>query len=553
MVKQRRKHLRNISCSEIKDCPTPGTKNVAVLQKVNGDIQAWCHKCKKYLPSDSLSEEPHKPSTAEVVAMMPKYRKDADKPVFVSEGIPERNIKQTTLDKFNVKVTDKGEHWYPYGEDTYKIRGVNKNFRWSGGGDKSPLFGMDAYPAGSAKYITVCEGEADALAAAQMLDSSGLSRSPVVSVPNGAGSALASCKEAFEYLNSFSQGIVFAFDNDKPGQDAVLECCDLFPHKSKVMRMRKPYKDACDYLKDNQVKSFNSDWWSSQAFVPDGVVKGSDLKSLVMEPLEKSIALYPFPGINDMTGGIRNEMCVITAGTGLGKSQFLREIVYKLLKTTEESIGCLFLEESVKTSGLSIMSLDSHKRLHLNEVEATDEEKKLAFDATLGTGRLFFYDSFGSTSIDNIINRIRFMVHGMGCKFIFLDHISIVVSDQSHTDERKALDEICTRLRMLVEEMNISLFAVSHLRRPSGIGHEEAAATKVSDLRGSGAIAQLADTILGLERNSQAKDLNERHTTKVRVLKNRYSGLTGLCSSLYYDRNTGRMNEVFEEDLEEPK
>lgn len=550
MEKQRRKHLRNISCSEIKDCPTPGTKNVAVLRKPNGDIQAWCHKCRKYLPSDSLSEEPHEPSTAEVVAMMPKYRKDADKPVFVSEGIPERNIKQSTLDKFNVKITDKGEHWYPYSEDLYKIRGVNKNFRWSGSGEKSPLFGMDVYPAGCAKYITVCEGEADSLAAAQMLDPNGL-RSPVVSVPNGAGSALASCKEAFEYLDSFNN-VVFAFDADKPGQDAMLECCDLFPHKSKVMRMRKPYKDACDYLKDDQVKSFSSDWWSSQAFVPDGVVKGSDLESLVLEPLEKSVALYPFPGINEMTGGIRNEMCVITAGTGLGKSQFLREIVYKLLKTTEEKIALLFLEENIKTTGLSIMSLDAQKRLHLNEVEATQEEKKLAFDATLGTGRLFLYDSFGSTSVDNIISRIRFMVHGLGCKFVFLDHISIVVSDQSHTDERKALDEICTKLRMLVEELKISLFAVSHLRRPTGIGHEEAAATKVSDLRGTAAIAQLADTILGLERNSQAKDATERHTTRVRVLKNRYSGLTGLCSSLYYDRNTGRMAEVFE-DLEEAK
>ena len=107
------------------------------------------------------------------------------------------------------------------------------------------------------------------------------------------------------------------------------------------------------------------------------------------------------------------------------------------------------------------------------------------------------------------------MVHGLGCKFVFLDHISIVVSDQSHTDERKALDEICTKLRMLVEELKISLFAVSHLRRPTGIGHEEAAATKVSDLRGSGSIGQLADTILGLERNSQAKDATERHPTIV--------------------------------------
>ena len=36
--------------------------------------------------------------------------------------------------------------------------------------------------------------------------------------------------------------------------------------------------------------------------------------------------------------------------------------------------------------------------------------------------------------------------------------------------------------------------------------------------------------------------------TKVRVLKNRHSGLTGPCASLYYDRVTGRMNQLIEDN-----
>jgi twinkle protein len=254
--------------------------------------------------------------------------------------------------------------------------------------------------------------------------------------------------------------------------------------------------------------------------------------------------------MNQLTYGIRaGELITVTAGSGLGKSQFLREIVYHILKNSNDNIGLMFLEESVKKTAKSLMSLSASKPLHLPDCEATEDELRNAFDDTLGTDRLFFFDHFGSTAVDNIINRVRFMAKALSCKYIFLDHVSIVVSSQDNGDERKALDEIMTRLRMIVQETGVSLFAVSHLKRPDSKGHEEGAATSLSQLRGSGSIGQLSDIVLGLERNGQAEDPAERHTTRVRVLKNRFSGLTGPACSLYYNRDTGRMTELFDEPL----
>jgi twinkle protein len=97
---------------------------------------------------------------------------------------------------------------------------------------------------------------------------------------------------------------------------------------------------------------------------------------------------------------------------------------------------------------------------------------------------------------------------------------------------------------MMVQETGIALFVVSHLKRPDSKGHEEGAVTSLAQLRGSGSIAQLSDMVIGLERNGQAADSTERNTTYVRVLKNRFSGLTGLACRLLYLRNTGRMNEL---------
>jgi twinkle protein len=269
-----------------------------------------------------------------------------------------------------------------------------------------------------------------------------------------------------------------------------------------------------------------------------------------MQPIERSPALYPWDGLNKLTYGIRNaELVTITAGSGLGKSQVLREIVWHLLSKAESNIGMFFLEEGRRRTGLGLMSMAANKPLHLPTTECTDEEKKEAYDKTLGTGRVWLHDHFGSTDIDNIVNRVRYMAKALDCKYIFLDHITIVVSSQQNPDERKALDEVMTKLRMLVQETGISLFVVSHLKRPDGKGHEEGAATSLAQLRGSGAIAQLSDMVIGLERNGQAEEEDVRNTTRVRVLKNRFAGVTGPACNLLYNHETGRINELQEDML----
>ena len=85
---------------------------------------------------------------------------------------------------------------------------------------------------------------------------------------------------------------------------------------------------------------------------------------------------------------------------------------------------------------------------------------------------------------------------------------------------------------------------VSHLRRPQGQGHEDGAETSLSQLRGSAAIGQLSDMVIGLERDGQHENDIIRNTTRVRVLKNRFSGTTGLATHLYYDKVTGRLSEI---------
>ena len=462
------------------------------------------------------------------------------------QSVVERKLTRDTCISYGIGVKDNSYYFPYYSGDTlvaFKKRNVSdKRFSVEGDWQKGALFGQQLFAKGG-KYVTICEGEFDAAAAYQMLGS----KYPVVSVRNGAGNAAQDIKANYEWIDSF-ENVVICFDNDDAGRTAASQVAEIIGTKAKIFKGTKDYKDACEYSQDSKDKEFIDAWWRAERFTPDGIIDGAGLWELVNQPVERAKVQYPFSGLNDLTYGVREgELVTITAGSGLGKSQFLREIVYHILQNTDENIGLMFLEESVKRTAKSIMSLSANKPLHLPDTEVTDEELRNAFNNTLGTGRVFLFDHFGSTAIDNIINRVRYMAKALECQYIFLDHVSIVVSAQDNGDERKALDEIMTKLRMIVQETGIALFCVSHLKRPDGKGHEEGAATSLSALRGSGSIGQLSDMVLGLERNGQSEDLKERHTTRVRVLKNRFSGLTGPACSLYYDRISGRMTETFED------
>lgn len=462
------------------------------------------------------------------------------------EALPDRKLTEETCKFYGVGY--RGDDLYFPLDDgkAYKIRvNGNKQFKISGNfTDSKKMFGQEKFAEGG-KYIVVTEGEFDAMAFYQI---SGKYNTPAVSVRNGATSALKDVKENYDFLNSFDE-VVFWFDNDQAGIDAVTQCAEVLGHKSKVISGTKDLKDCNDYLISNKSADAMKLFWNAKRWTPDGIVSGLSLYDDVMKPLAEADAMYPYKGLNELTYGIRKgELVTVTAGSGLGKSQFLREVVYHILNTTEDNLGLMFLEESTRKTGLSIMSLHANKPLHLPTTEATQEEKDDAFTGTLGTDRIFMFDHFGSSSIDNIINRVRYLSRVTDCNYIFLDHISIIISAQENGDERKALDEIMTKLRTLVQETDISLIIVSHLKRPENKGHEEGASTSLSQLRGSGSIAQLSDMVLGLERNGQADDPEVRNTTHVRVLKNRFSGITGKACQLLYNLKTGRMTETFEDE-----
>ena len=517
---------------------------------VNADNSAYCFSCQEYIREYNLEQEPT------------IINRDHEKKDFVGQSdfaeIVDRNIKADTCKKYGVtvKIDSMGNitnHYYPYHDKQGAKIGTKtrftklKEFSIQGNTKYSGLFGEHLFSKN--KYCIITEGELDALSAYQMFKTDKY-ETPVVSIKNGITSAVKDVKNSLDWLEQFDNVIV-NFDNDEQGKEGALKVAELFsPGKCKIMHLPNDFKDASDCLSKNKIQTYVKAFWDAKVFAPDGIINANSLFDEITKPTIKSFVQYPFEELNKITYGISpSELVTFTAGSGLGKTQVMREIIHHIIKSTQDNIGLLMLEETPVITSKGLMSIEANQRLHLPDVHLSKEEMKTYFDKTVGTGRVFMFDHFGSNSIDNIVSRVRFLAKGLDCKYIVIDHVSIIVSDQSHGDERRALDEIMTRLRTLVQETGVAMMVVSHLRRPDGKGHEEGAATSLSQLRGSASIGQLSDIVIGLERDAQNDDPEVRSTTRVRVLKNRFSGLTGPCSNLKYNNDTGRLIEVQSSDF----
>lgn len=420
-----------------------------------------------------------------------------------------------------------------------KVRYPDKRFTILGKISKR-FFGQHLWPGGGGKKLVVTEGEIDCLTVSQLNGN----KYPVVSIPNGVSSAKQVFKENMDWLNSFEQVIVM-FDMDEPGRKAVKDVEGLLqPNKLYVATL--PLKDPNECLLAGRGQEVIKAIWNAKKYTPDGIVNGADLWEEVskQEDTEQGF-MFPWDiSLNKMTCGLRKgELIVLTAGTGVGKTTFVRQVAYDLGVTKGLKVGLLMLEENVKRTARGLMSIAASKRLYMNRQGVSEEEYKQAFDKTLGTGHFILYEHFGSLDGDNLLSKIRYMAVGEQCDFIILDHISIAVSGLEGDNERKLIDILMTQLRSLAEETGVGLIVISHLKRIDGMSHEEGAATSLSQLRGSGAIAQLSDTVIGLERNQQA-DGEQRNRVRIRVLKNRWTGETGIAGYLFYNKTTDHLEET---------
>lgn len=492
------------------------------------DGHGHCFGCGYYEPGDG-----REPS-----------RKERVEKGFVEDGeyqeLPKRKITQDTCEKWGYQIGEEC-HIANYrdagGTLTHqKIRRAGKKFEMIGG-SKAPLYGMWLW--GKGKSIVITEGEIDALSVSQVFDN----RWPVVSVPNGAQSAAKDVARYLDYFDNF-ESVVIMFDQDEPGRKAAEEVAMLLP-PGKAFVAVLPEKDANDVLVKQGAGALTKAFWDAKPWRPDGIVSGADFTTEQLKQASPPGFVMPYPKLQGMLLGLRKgELTLLTAGSGIGKSSWAREIAYYLHQHHHCTIGNVYLEESNAKTAQAYVAL--HNNIPLGRLRADpevlpDADWERSLDEVIHSG-MWFYNHFGSLEAKNLLAKLRYLAVVCEVDFIILDHISLVVSGQesSSEGERKDIDILMTRLRSLVEETGVGVIAIVHLKRVKDKVFNEGSEVSLSDLRGSGALEQLSDNVLALERDQQAEG-DKRDVSHIRVLKCRETGDTGLADTLVYTRPTGRL------------
>lgn len=240
---------------------------------------------------------------------------------------------------------------------------------------------------------------------------------------------------------------------------------------------------------------------------------------------------------------------VVTHNTGIGKTSLLMEDIAHLLSTTEEKIGACFLEDSIGSTVSNLVAIALSRRIGLPDVEVTEEEERQGWEETLGTGRIVLVDHQGSVSDGSLLDKIEYLALS-GCRYIYLDHITIAVAESEDKDVNKAIDVFMGRLLSLVKRHNVWIGVVSHLRKvkQGEESFESGGQITEDDLKGSGSLKQISFQTIGISRNKLHEDEAKRHVSQLWLLKDRKTGASGPAGSYRFDTGTGRLLETQPEE-----
>ena len=518
-------------------CPNcPSSDAYAIYDDGGGKSHGYCFSCTTYVHDLTNDfDEPVQQTIQQTI-----QQKTTTFPRGEYQDIPVRKLFSKSLQKFGYTVGD-GKHYAPYFDKhgtqvAVKVRGENKEFYVVGDMKKAVLFGQQLW-AGGAKRLIILEGELDCVSYGQATNLTW----ECVSVPSGAAGAAKAVRKNIEFIESFNE-VCFCFDNDEVGQAAAVECAALLrPGLAKIAKL--PLKDASDMLVSGRVEELKTAIYTAKTYRPDGIVQGAEIDlAEVIKATPKGLDI-PYLELNQALRGFRKrELYLLTAGSGVGKSTFAKELGVHLAKEHGQRIGWVMLEESLNKTVQSIVAIDNDVPVgDLMEDPLRLEESEWRRTMYEIVENCSFYDAWGSSEIDNLMQKLRYLAVGCECDFIVLDHLSMVISGLD-VEERKTLDMLMTKLRQFVEQTGVGVIAISHLRRNnSKTSFNRAGEVDLNDLRGSASLEQLSDVVLSVERNMMEDDREKAEVSQIRLLKNRPFGQTGPVGFVKYDRHTGRL------------
>jgi len=357
-----------------------------------------------------------------------------------------------------------------------------------------------------------------------------------IGLPAGSGTIVAGLQWLMDtkLIEKFDE-VVYVHDNDKAGFESYQSGRALFPT---LRGVTTDLKDANDMLMAGRNKElFKTLVRGARVRSPDGAATVSDAM-LEAETVQTQGYSFPWAGLTELVNLRFGEISSLGGGVGCGKTLLVHAIAAHFLKVHKIPCACFMLEERISKTlinvstqliGSKLVGFDKDRQTQINEEFNLDE-------------MLHLWKNKGANDWENIAQCIRYYANVHGVKLFFVDNVTALTNTLSPSEMNTEIAKIATEAAGLADELDIHIMLLSHLNPPnSGLSHEEGGEVRPGQFTGSRALMRWVQLMFGFERNLFAEG-DAKHMSKIRVLKDREDGNTGVITT-QYDPETGRLIE----------
>jgi len=294
-------------------------KGLKVFAQEDGTVNGFCFSCSTFV-GDPYGD-------GRTVKDLPKRveKTEAEVQAEIAEisgyqifDLPSRKLRAKTLEKFGAKIsvserdgtTPTAVYW-PITKAGklcgYHVKSVDKKFNPYNIGNTvdCDLINWENAKGSGAYKLIITEGPEDMASVDRIFELHGDPKfAPAVcSLPHGASSARKVLGKHAEEIKRTFKEVVFCFDNDTPGQNAVEKGMIILPHAKSVIL---PTKDANQALVEGKAKAaYNAIAFHADTPKNTRLVFGSDLHEKAREPAKFGDLSWPWTRMNQALRGIR--------------------------------------------------------------------------------------------------------------------------------------------------------------------------------------------------------------------------------------------------------
>ena len=229
-----------------------------------------------------------------------------------------------------------------------------------------------------------------------------------------------------------------------------------------------------------------------------------------------------FIDLDRRTSGLHAaELIILAARPAMGKSSLALNIAQNVAVKAKKNVAIFSLE----MPGVQVANrmLSSEARLSSEKIKKgdikDDEWGKIGNAISVLAQAGIYVDDTSNITVGEIGARCRKMMLEKGLDLVVIDYLQLISGSGRGASRQQEITEISRSLKILANDLNIPIIALSQLSRASD---KEKREPVLSDLRDSGAIEQDADVVMFLHREGYYhEDAEEPNKAKCNFAKHR--------------------------------